>query len=164
MKKLSRAEAIERGLTRYFTGKECKRGHISERMVSTKTCVFCKAENEKNRPKRELTEQQIERRRHRQKNNYHEKINEKRAYYARWRKENKGKAMAAKLKWQKKKRAEDPAFALKHRVSCLIRQALKHRGFEKKGPTSEILGCSTAEFKRHIESQFINGMSWENMS
>ena len=28
---ITRAEALERGLTRYFTGQACKRGHVSER-------------------------------------------------------------------------------------------------------------------------------------
>lgn len=26
---------------RYFTGKPCKRGHVAERYVSTRTCVEC---------------------------------------------------------------------------------------------------------------------------
>jgi hypothetical protein len=30
---ISRAEAKARGLTRYFTGKPCKYGHIAERYV-----------------------------------------------------------------------------------------------------------------------------------
>jgi len=33
------------GEVRYFTGKPCIRGHISERFVSTKTCVACGCEN-----------------------------------------------------------------------------------------------------------------------
>ena len=37
----TRAEAIARGLTRYFTGEPCKRGHIAERRVSTHVCVEC---------------------------------------------------------------------------------------------------------------------------
>lgn len=28
--------------------------------------------------------------------------------------------------------------------------------------TEEILGCTFQEFKQHIESQFVNWMSWEN--
>ena len=38
---VSRAAAIERGLTRYFTGKLCKRGHIAERYCSTHQCAEC---------------------------------------------------------------------------------------------------------------------------
>lgn len=35
--------------TRYFTGIPCKRGHVCERIISTKTCVSCKHEREKGR-------------------------------------------------------------------------------------------------------------------
>jgi hypothetical protein len=36
-----REEAILLGKSTYFTGKPCKRGHISERRVSTWSCVQC---------------------------------------------------------------------------------------------------------------------------
>jgi hypothetical protein len=36
-----RAEAKERGLTRYFTGKSCKHGHVCERIVSNRECSRC---------------------------------------------------------------------------------------------------------------------------
>jgi 5-methylcytosine-specific restriction endonuclease McrA len=38
---ISRKEAKERGLTHYFTGKECKNGHVSVRYVLCKHCVEC---------------------------------------------------------------------------------------------------------------------------
>lgn len=38
---LSRAEAIERGLTRFYTGLPCKEGHFAERFVSNRQCVVC---------------------------------------------------------------------------------------------------------------------------
>jgi hypothetical protein len=34
-------DAFNRGLTRYFTGKHCKRNHIAERMISNGQCVEC---------------------------------------------------------------------------------------------------------------------------
>jgi hypothetical protein len=37
----TRAKAIEAGLVRYYTGKPCKRGHLSERWVSTCCCIEC---------------------------------------------------------------------------------------------------------------------------
>lgn len=39
---VSRKEARELGLTRYFTGKPCKRGHNSERGVNSGDCVTCR--------------------------------------------------------------------------------------------------------------------------
>lgn len=38
---ISRKDARERGLKRYFTGTACKRGHVAERAVNSKTCVRC---------------------------------------------------------------------------------------------------------------------------
>lgn len=39
----SRQEAQAKGLTRYFTGLPCKRGHVAERFVSTRACAGCLA-------------------------------------------------------------------------------------------------------------------------
>lgn len=39
---VTRAEAKKRGLTRYFTGKPCKRGHIAERSVVMAACIECR--------------------------------------------------------------------------------------------------------------------------
>ena len=41
MKLISRQEAIDNKLTRYFTGEACKHGHISEKLLSNRTCVEC---------------------------------------------------------------------------------------------------------------------------
>lgn len=38
---ISRKEAISKGAIRYFTGNECKNGHIDERYVANKSCVTC---------------------------------------------------------------------------------------------------------------------------
>ena len=44
MNLLTRQEAITAGLTRYFTGRECPRGHVAERLVSTRACAACARE------------------------------------------------------------------------------------------------------------------------
>lgn len=38
---ISRGDARKQGLKRYFTGKPCRRGHLSERHVSNLTCMEC---------------------------------------------------------------------------------------------------------------------------
>lgn len=38
---ISLADAREKGLTHYFTGKPCKFGHIANRQVSNRGCVVC---------------------------------------------------------------------------------------------------------------------------
>lgn len=40
-KLISRKDAHEKGLARFFTGVECKNGHVSERYVSTGGCIAC---------------------------------------------------------------------------------------------------------------------------
>lgn len=42
-----REQAKQKGLTRYFTGKPCPRGHVAERMVSTRACVACIGEKKR---------------------------------------------------------------------------------------------------------------------
>lgn len=38
---ITRSEALEKGLKRYFTGKPCPKGHIFQRHVSSKGCIAC---------------------------------------------------------------------------------------------------------------------------
>lgn len=45
---VTRAEAIENGLKRYFTGKPCPKGHISERSTNKSSCLACGKLSEKN--------------------------------------------------------------------------------------------------------------------
>jgi hypothetical protein len=64
----------------------------------------------------------------------------------------------------KNRRAADPVFAAAHRVRRLIGISLSRGGYKKNAKAAEILGCTWAEFARHIELQFLPGMSWENRS
>lgn len=41
MKVVTRKEAREQGLLRYYTGKPCKNGHLTERYVAKGTCLDC---------------------------------------------------------------------------------------------------------------------------
>lgn len=51
MRIVSRKEAKEEGLTRYFTGKPCPQGHVSERLVCNACCVKCvHLRNNKSKP------------------------------------------------------------------------------------------------------------------
>lgn len=47
MNKLSLSDAKKQGLTRYFTGNPCPRGHVAERLVSTRACSQCAAEKKR---------------------------------------------------------------------------------------------------------------------
>ena len=47
MEIITRAEAKAQGLTHYYTGEHCKRGHIQQRYTSTGVCVECGREKQR---------------------------------------------------------------------------------------------------------------------
>ncbi len=49
---LTREEAALCGLSRFWTGRPCKYGHVSERYVSNRQCVQCNAEQTAQRDRR----------------------------------------------------------------------------------------------------------------
>ena len=57
----------------------------------------------------------------------------------------------------------DPEFKLAHtlrsRLNCAIRKTLKGK---KCAHTMELLGCTVPELMKHLESQFNDGMTWDN--
>lgn len=58
----------------------------------------------------------------------------------------------------------DPQYALSIRARNRIRRALNAIGWKKYSTTKELIGCSFEFLKEHIESQFKDGMSWEDRS
>lgn len=67
---------------------------------------------------------------------------------------------AARLAKEKERCATDMAYKMRRRLGCLTREFVE--GHRKSGRSMRLLGCSPEEFKRHIESQWTEGMSWEN--
>ena len=64
--------------------------------------------------------------------------------------------------YQRKRRREDPAFAIMGRLRCRVRMALNRQCATKSIGTIELLGCTPAFFRNYIEKQFVDGMTWEN--
>ena len=64
--------------------------------------------------------------------------------------------------YKKRRMREDPFYAMAHRLGVLMRNALKHSGYLKSMKTLEALGCTSAQFKDHLERQFLKGMTWDN--
>ena len=75
-----------------------------------------------------------------------------------WYLENKERRRKPRRDYAKIRRKNDPIFALRSRISSLIRTSL----IRKNSNTTEILGCSLEEFKSYIESKFESWMTWEN--
>ena len=64
--------------------------------------------------------------------------------------------------WHKNQRKTNEIYAMKYRIRTRTRMFLNSMGMTKSWSTQEMLGCTWVEFHRHIESQFLEGMTWEN--
>ena len=68
-----------------------------------------------------------------------------------------------KIKINHKKRMDnDPQYRLQVSIRKLILLSLSRKGYSKKSNTKKILGIDYNGFMKHIESQFKDGMSWDN--
>ena len=79
-----------------------------------------------------------------------------------YRKNNKEAIKANKRKYEKNKREVNPLFKLSTNLRRNILLCFKNKNFGKNSSTLNIIGCTFEEFKAHIESQFLNWMSWDN--
>lgn len=57
---------------------------------------------------------------------------------------------------------EDPQTKLKHTIRCRLGSILKAQNIEKVHSSVKLVGCDAVFLKQYIESQFQNGMSWNN--
>jgi hypothetical protein len=61
------------------------------------------------------------------------------------------------------RKASDPFFRLKMSWRELIRKAIKrNKGYRNSTKSTELLGCDIQTARKHLESKFKPGMSWEN--
>lgn len=81
-----------------------------------------------------------------------------------WKKDNRSKWLDYRSKYEREKRENDPLFNLIGRIRGRVNKAFINQGYAKQSKTSQMLGVDFEEVKAHIESQFINEMSWENRS
>jgi hypothetical protein len=94
---IDRKTALSKGLVRYFTGKPCGRGHISERNVKSAHCIQCCNEHSRKWRLANL-EKALE-------------------YSKRWAKRNPEKARVATRKWQSKNRKKSREATRKWQVA-----------------------------------------------
>lgn len=69
---------------------------------------------------------------------------------------------AKRNKALQERRKSDALFNLTCRVRNLIQQSFSRKNKSKSLTTIKILGCTIPEFKKHLESLFVDGMSFEN--
>lgn len=60
------------------------------------------------------------------------------------------------------RKKKDPLYNLKFILRSRIYNALKRKSWIRNSPNEEILGANYATVKDHIESLFVDGMSWDN--
>lgn len=145
MNLITRKQAKEKNLTRYFTGKPCIYGHISQRQTASGRCVTCNnilGKTPEYREKRRIFEQS-------------ESQRKKRSIY------NKTSQRKESLSQMQKRsyRNNKPAFLMRLLVSrfpSMIRKKMEGCS------SSEKLGYTLKEFKDHFESLFLEGMNWDN--
>ena len=110
---------------------------------------------------------------------YQEKNSDKiKSNLLKWRKNNPERNKELILNWKKnnpdkvkesrKRQGErnnlDIIFNLKNRMRCRLYHFLNKNVITKKNKTFDIVGCTPEFLKEHLESQFKNGMSWDNRS
>ena len=61
------------------------------------------------------------------------------------------------------RRKTDPKFTMIKRLRKRLRESLVKNHEVRDRKLKEILGCSKEDLIRHIESKFVEGMSWDNM-
>jgi len=79
-----------------------------------------------------------------------------------WEIKNYQKIRDRKNKRAKERRKEDLIFHLTNKVRCRLRKYLTILNITKRNKTFDIVGCSPEFLKEHLETQFTDGMSWEN--
>lgn len=102
MEKRSRREALAIGEIRYFTGKPCKHGHISERFTSSRHCMACGRDHgAKNFAKRSKSDPEFVKR-HRARAAEWKRLNpdKKRAQMTKWRNANPDKISEYNKRWR----------------------------------------------------------------
>jgi len=80
------------------------------------------------------------------------------------RKEYRENYKSRKQEQRKDRRDKDPVFNLTNRMRCRIWKYLNILKISKKNKTFDIVGCSPEFLKEHLETQFTDGMSWDNRS
>ena len=65
-------------------------------------------------------------------------------------------------KWRREKLKNDPVFRAQMNLRLRLYEFIKKGKYRKYGRFKTMLGCDWDYFKKHIESQFEQGMSWSN--
>ena len=182
MKITSLKEAIKNNLTHYYTGKPCKRGHLSKRLVSGRKCCQCHDENQKARTvdgrnriqktnirsdetrRNKINEYERLRRStsdtHKENHREYQRSDKYKTYRRKY--QSTDKYLKYRRAYNKYRYRNDPNY--KCGVIChqMVRKVLKMLKQRKNINVKSILDYTPNDLKLHIESQFTSGMTWGN--
>ena len=65
-------------------------------------------------------------------------------------------------KYKKQIRDNDPIVKIKDNVRRRMNHFFKSNDVQKNNKTFDIVGCSPQSLREHLESQFVEGMTWDN--
>ena len=144
---LTAEEAKKKGLSHYFSGQKCVKGHISKRYLNVSTglggsCMECKKEDSSYKRESPIFVMQ-ERARERERSKDPE-VKKQKASYVRDRRRN------------------DPIFRMRCNLSTGLSKALKKKGSTKDTTTMKLVGSDLQTLVNHLESFFEKDMTWEN--
>lgn len=153
----TRQDAKENGSTFYWTGTPCERaGHISTRKTSSGGCWECDYGDhvQKIKSDPEYSARRDELRRKRYEDNKEKYLEKQRTY------KKKPESRDWHRKYESIKRNTD--------FNYLLSKSLRDRLYKAVTRDSKIhsatilVGCSIDELRLHLESQFVDGMNWNN--
>ena len=147
------------------------RAENKERVKETSTKWFAKNKERHKESTAKWRAKNKERRKENHAKWYAENKERKKEANAKWRAKNKERRKETNAKWRAENREKitkqakqryysDINFRLVNVLRARIRMAIKN-GY-KSAKTIELLGCSIEEVKSHLESQFTEGMTWDN--
>lgn len=76
--------------------------------------------------------------------------------------DNKEKIMVRARLYRRRRRSSNPLYRLRTNVGNRISKAINRIKIRKTYCTMELVGCSLDKLKKHLEIQFIKGMTWDN--
>ena len=144
---ITRKEAKANGLKKYFTGKPCQRGHISERTFPNGDCLKCMPVQQKNYYATESGKA---------------KVNAANTKYST---SLKGKIKRRKLyKKYYHEDMKDINLRVSHNLESAFKSYFKIKGIDgkRKNKIKKLVGLKRNDFMKYMEKQFSKKMSWDN--
>lgn len=144
---ISRKDALENNLPRYFTGLPCKRNHIGERNSSDGKCIPCK--------------RFLFKKRYQENSKLREKTLSRNYKYAK-----SEKGHETRRVWEREwynQISKDPKWRLFHSLESVFKRWFKKGSIgTRSSQVEKLIGCSRKVFLNHLQERFNDSMTWDN--